>query len=53
MVRCWMKEAESRPTFADIVSHHEELMNDDYIVLGDFDEDDYTWLDSYTMEERV
>ena len=53
MVRCWMKEADSRPTFADIVSHHEELMNDDYIVLGDFDEDDYTWLDSYTMEERV
>lgn len=53
MVRCWMKVADSRPTFADIVTHHEELMNDDYIVLGDFDEEDYTWLDSYTMEERV
>lgn len=53
MVQCWMKVPDSRPSFADIVAHHEDLMNDDYIVLGDFDEEDYTWLDSYTMEERV
>ena len=53
MVRCWMKAPDARPSFNDIISIHEQLMNDDYIELGEFEEDDYAWLDSYTMDERV
>ena len=52
MERCWT-DAEERPTFADIVTHHEVLMDDDYIILSDYDENDYGWLDSYTLDERV
>ena len=52
MVLCWEK-MEQRPTFADIVTHHEALMDDDYIVLSDYDESDYGYLESFTMDERV
>lgn len=52
MVLCWAK-MDDRPSFADIVTHHEALMDDDYIVLDDYEEDDYGWLESYTMDERV
>ncbi|XP_045210483.2 uncharacterized protein LOC123561874 isoform X3 [Mercenaria mercenaria] len=52
MVLCWEK-MEQRPSFADIVTHHEALMDDDYIVLSDYDESDYGYLESFTMDERV
>ncbi|XP_052804877.1 proto-oncogene tyrosine-protein kinase receptor Ret-like isoform X2 [Mya arenaria] len=52
MEKCWQKP-EDRPSFADIVAHHEALMDDDYILLSDYEESDYGWLDSYTMDERV
>ena len=51
MMKCWEK-VEQRPTFADIVDHHEALMDDDYIVLSDYEESDYGWLESYTTDER-
>ncbi|KAL4228776.1 hypothetical protein ACF0H5_011817 [Mactra antiquata] len=52
MELCWQKETQ-RPTFADIVQHHEALMDDDYIILSDYDETDYSYLEPFTMEERV
>lgn len=52
MVLCWNK-MEERPSFAEIVTHHEALMDDDYIMLGDYDESDYGYLDNYTLDERV
>ncbi|XP_052252525.1 fibroblast growth factor receptor 3-like isoform X2 [Dreissena polymorpha] len=52
MEKCWCKPNE-RPSFADIVTHHEALMDDDYIMLSDYEESDYGWLDSYTTDERL
>lgn len=51
MVKCWEKP-EERPAFADIVEHHEALMDDDYINLSDYEESEYGWLESYTTDER-
>lgn len=51
MMKCWEKP-DTRPHFADIVDHHEALMDDDYIVLSDYEESDYGWLESYTTDER-
>lgn len=52
MEKCWEKES-LRPTFVDIVQHHEALMDDDYILLSDYDESDYSYMEPFTMEERV
>jgi len=52
MELCW-RRPEERPSFADIVTHHEALMDDDYILLSDYSESDYGYLDPYTLDERV
>ncbi|KAL3886670.1 hypothetical protein ACJMK2_026650 [Sinanodonta woodiana] len=55
MVQCWMMEGEQRPSFAQIVTHLESLLDvdSDYFEFDDYEESVYSWMDPQRADERV
>ncbi|KAK3612089.1 hypothetical protein CHS0354_031159 [Potamilus streckersoni] len=55
MVQCWSMEGDRRPSFAQIVTHLESLLDvdSDYFEFDDYEESVYSWMDPQRADERV